>query len=211
MVHSIEPRFTRSNRRAPRADARRVEILRAAARVFRDARLRRRRHARHRRRRRSVARQSLSLLPRQGRDSVLLPGPLARSAARRAAPRAQRAAVRCRVAAAAPRGRARAAACVDEVEGSAAHLEVDALPPRCARAIVAKRDRYERGVRALIAAGVRARRAARRPTRRRHARVPRRAELDGALVPSRTASQSPQHVARAGRRLRRRRLTSRKP
>lgn len=39
---------------------------------------------------------------------------------------------------------------VDEVEGSAAHLEVDALPPRLRTAIVAKRDRYERGVRTLI-------------------------------------------------------------
>jgi AcrR family transcriptional regulator len=39
---------------------------------------------------------------------------------------------------------------VDEVEGSAAHLEVDALPRRLRAAIVAKRDRYERGVRAMI-------------------------------------------------------------
>src|SRR5882724_11283581 len=44
---------------------------------------------------------------------------------------------------------------VDEVEGSAAHLEVDALPPRLRVRIVAKRDIYERGVRALVAAGVR--------------------------------------------------------
>jgi TetR/AcrR family transcriptional regulator len=46
---------------------------------------------------------------------------------------------------------------LDEVEGSAAHLEVDALPPRLRARIVAKRDRYERGVRALVTAGVRAR------------------------------------------------------
>ena len=45
---------------------------------------------------------------------------------------------------------------VDEVEGSAAHLEVNALPPRLRARIVAKRDRYERGVRALVAGGVRA-------------------------------------------------------
>ncbi len=44
---------------------------------------------------------------------------------------------------------------VDDIEGSAAHLEVDALPPRLRRPIIAKRDRYERGVRALITAGVR--------------------------------------------------------
>src|SRR6478752_4877467 len=45
---------------------------------------------------------------------------------------------------------------VDQVEGSAAHLEVDALPPRLRARIVAKRDRYERGVRALVADGIRA-------------------------------------------------------
>ena len=43
---------------------------------------------------------------------------------------------------------------VDEVEGSAAHFEVDALPPRLRSRIVAKRDRYERAVRALVAAGI---------------------------------------------------------
>src|SRR5206468_9975652 len=42
-------------------------------------------------------------------------------------------------------------------EGSAAHLEVDALPARLRAPIVAKRDRYERGVRALVAAGMRTR------------------------------------------------------
>lgn len=44
---------------------------------------------------------------------------------------------------------------VDEVEGSAAHFEIDALPPRLRRAIVAKRDRYERGIREIVAAGIR--------------------------------------------------------
>src|SRR3954453_18076676 len=46
---------------------------------------------------------------------------------------------------------------LDEVEGSAAHLEVDALPPPLRARIVAKRDRYERGVRALVANGIRER------------------------------------------------------
>src|SRR4051812_42278306 len=46
---------------------------------------------------------------------------------------------------------------LDQVEGSAAHLTVDALPPRLRARIVAKRDRYERGVRALIANGMRRR------------------------------------------------------
>ena len=44
---------------------------------------------------------------------------------------------------------------VDEVEASAAHLEVDALPPRLRARIIVKRDRYEHGVRALVASGVR--------------------------------------------------------
>src|SRR5690349_4580312 len=47
-------------------------------------------------------------------------------------------------------------AILDQVEGSAAHLEVDALPRRLRALIVAKRDRYERGVRALVAEGIRA-------------------------------------------------------
>jgi AcrR family transcriptional regulator len=44
---------------------------------------------------------------------------------------------------------------VDRVDGSAAHLEIDALPARLRAPIVVKRDRYERGVRALVAAGIR--------------------------------------------------------
>ena len=44
---------------------------------------------------------------------------------------------------------------LDEVEGSAAHLLTSALPPRLQRCLVAKRDRYEGGVRRLIAAGTR--------------------------------------------------------
>jgi AcrR family transcriptional regulator len=44
---------------------------------------------------------------------------------------------------------------LDEVEGSAAHFEVDALPRRLRTLIVAKRDRYERGVRSAIADGIR--------------------------------------------------------
>jgi len=44
---------------------------------------------------------------------------------------------------------------LDEVQGSAAHFEVDALPRRLRTLIVAKRDRYERGIRALIADGIR--------------------------------------------------------
>jgi TetR/AcrR family transcriptional regulator len=46
---------------------------------------------------------------------------------------------------------------LDEVEGSAAHLLTSALPPRLNRALIVKRDRYEAGVRQLIAAGIRTR------------------------------------------------------
>ena len=44
---------------------------------------------------------------------------------------------------------------LDEVEGSAAHLLTTALPPRQQRFLVTKRDRYEAGIRNLIAAGIR--------------------------------------------------------
>jgi AcrR family transcriptional regulator len=44
---------------------------------------------------------------------------------------------------------------LDEVEGSAAHLLTGALPPRLQQRLVVKRDRYEEGVRHLIAAGTR--------------------------------------------------------
>lgn len=45
---------------------------------------------------------------------------------------------------------------LDDLEGSAAHLEVETLAPRWRRLIVAKRDRYEKGIRRLVAAGVEA-------------------------------------------------------
>jgi AcrR family transcriptional regulator len=44
---------------------------------------------------------------------------------------------------------------LDEVEGSAAHFLTSALPPRQQRYLVAKRDKYEEGVRNLIVAGMR--------------------------------------------------------
>jgi AcrR family transcriptional regulator len=43
---------------------------------------------------------------------------------------------------------------LDEVEGATAHLQTDALSPTLRTRIVRKRDRYERALRALIAAGV---------------------------------------------------------
>lgn len=44
---------------------------------------------------------------------------------------------------------------LDEVEGSAAHLLTTALPPNLQRSLITKRDRYEDGVRHLIATGSR--------------------------------------------------------
>lgn len=41
-----------------------------------------------------------------------------------------------------------------EMEGATAHLEVEDLPPPWRRRIIAGRDRYERGVRRLVAAGM---------------------------------------------------------
>lgn len=44
---------------------------------------------------------------------------------------------------------------LDELDGAAAHTEVDALPPALRKRIIAKRDRYERAVRQIIVEGVR--------------------------------------------------------
>jgi len=51
---------------------------------------------------------------------------------------------------------------LDDLEGSTAHLEIAALPPDLRARIVRKRDRYERGVRALVRAGMKAGAFARR-------------------------------------------------
>jgi AcrR family transcriptional regulator len=44
---------------------------------------------------------------------------------------------------------------LDEVEGSAAHLLTNSIPHRLQKRLLAKRDRYEHGVRRLIVAGIR--------------------------------------------------------
>lgn len=44
---------------------------------------------------------------------------------------------------------------LDELEGAAAHLEVESLPDELRENIIRKRDRYERSVRRLVAAGMR--------------------------------------------------------
>ena len=43
---------------------------------------------------------------------------------------------------------------LDDLEGTTAHLEVEGLPERMRRGIIAKRDAYEHAVRDLVAAGM---------------------------------------------------------
>ncbi len=51
--------------------------------------------------------------------------------------------------------RAHLSCLLDELDGAAAHTEVEALPPLLRARIVAKRDRYEAAVRRLVEDGVR--------------------------------------------------------
>jgi AcrR family transcriptional regulator len=143
-----------SNRRSRRADARRVEILRAAARIFRS-------HGFAGAGMRDIA-VAADLSHGnlyhyfQGKDEILFfcqDRSLDRLIAALAAARRDRRPLPDRLHDLAER---HVLCLVDHVEGSAAHLEVDALPPRLRAQIVTKRDRYERGVRALVAQGIRA-------------------------------------------------------
>jgi AcrR family transcriptional regulator len=45
---------------------------------------------------------------------------------------------------------------LDDIEGATAHLQIESLPPALRSTIVKKRDRYEQGLRRLIADGIRA-------------------------------------------------------
>jgi AcrR family transcriptional regulator len=57
--------------------------------------------------------------------------------------------------------RAHVHALLDEMEGATAHLEVEALPQELRRPVIEKRDRYERAVRALVVEGMKRREFAR--------------------------------------------------
>ena len=74
---------------------------------------------------------------------------------------------------------------VDQMEGSAGALRGRRAAARLRTAIVARRDRYERAVRALVAAGIRRGELRADRSGRGHPRFSRRAELDGAVVSSR--------------------------
>ena len=50
---------------------------------------------------------------------------------------------------------------LDELEGATAHLDVESLPANLRAPMIVKRDAYERGVRAIVAAGVKSREFAR--------------------------------------------------
>ncbi|HEX5094146.1 MAG TPA: TetR/AcrR family transcriptional regulator [Burkholderiales bacterium] len=45
---------------------------------------------------------------------------------------------------------------LDELEGGTAHLDLEALPKKLREGVIAKRDAYEQGVRAVVAEGMRA-------------------------------------------------------
>lgn len=139
-------------RRRRRADARRLDILRAAARVFRE-----RGYAAAAMREIAAA---ADLSPAnlyhyfRGKDEILFfcqDQSLDLMLERLAQLRRLRGPAQTRLKSLAI---AHVLCLIDEVYGSAAHMEVDALPPALRGPIVAKRDAYERGVRRLVVAGV---------------------------------------------------------
>jgi len=135
-----------------RADARRHEILRAAGRVFR------RRGYAHTGMREIAAEADLSSGNLYhyfaGKDEILY------FCQERALERLLEAVEQARSAGDSTAERLRSVlvahvhCLLDDVEGSAAHLEIDSLPEERRDLIVAKRDRYERAVVQLVSRGV---------------------------------------------------------
>jgi AcrR family transcriptional regulator len=137
-----------------RSEARRAEILRAAARVFRRMGL----GAAGMREIAEEADLSIGNLYYyfSGKDEILLycqertlEHMLAAVEAARAMPATSAERLRAVL-------RAHVHAMLDELEGATAHLEVEALPEKLRAPVIEKRDRYEHAVRALVADGMRA-------------------------------------------------------
>jgi AcrR family transcriptional regulator len=153
VVRTSTRRSKRGHRAGRRAEARRTEILTAASRVFR-------RMGYAAAGMRDIA-LAADLSPAnlyhyfRGKDEILY------SCQNLTLDRLQAAVDAAAVASAAIIPRLRALAfehvlCViDQIQGSAVHFELDALPVRLRTAIVARRDRYEHAVRALVASGIR--------------------------------------------------------
>jgi AcrR family transcriptional regulator len=146
----------RSNGASPRlrqrGEARRLEILRAAARVFR-------RHGIAAAGMREIAEEA-GLSPGNlyyyfdSKDELLvfcqertLEHMLAAVEAAKAAGGSSAVQLRAIL-------RAHVHALLDEMEGATAHLELDSLPEALRAPMIRKRDRYERALRALVAQGV---------------------------------------------------------
>jgi AcrR family transcriptional regulator len=153
MVQILNHRSSEGSERVRRrSEARRLDILRAAARVFR---------------RRGVASAGMREIAQEadlspgnlyyyfsGKDELLLfcqertvDRMLAAAAAVHATPVASAERLRSVL-------RAHVHAMLDELEGATAHLEVEGLPDAMRTPIIEKRDRYERAVRELVAEGV---------------------------------------------------------
>ena len=150
-----EPPTPGQLRRRKRADARRLEIIRAAGRVFRErgfavAGMRDIAHA--------VELSSANLYNYfRGKDEILFycqDRSLDRLLDNLDAARQNRGPVVDRLRTLCV---AHILCLLDEAYGFAVHMEVDALPAPLRTAIVGKRDAYERGVRALVEAGIRRR------------------------------------------------------
>jgi AcrR family transcriptional regulator len=149
MVQVLNGGSTRTQRRS---EARRMEILRAASRVFR---------------RRGVAAAGMREIAEEadvspgilyyyfsGKDEILLfcqertlEHMLAAVEAAKALPSSSAERLRGVL-------QAHVHAMLDELEGATAHLEVEALPEAMRAPVMEKRDRYERAVRALVAEGM---------------------------------------------------------